>query len=164
MNFWPPNPGSTVITRTISTGFSLSTCAGGISLFMWFLVFFRKFFSLFYEMISWLVSFNRSNIRIFVQKLHNSAMSNCSPMGKPLQSGFQVLVPHQASCPLILFVGQVLASFLQTACKLECTWQPSWIHDKECAAQINQVSAYWPFDTSTWNVKPEAPASPSGST
>ena len=26
MNFCPPNPGSTVITRTISTGFSHSTC------------------------------------------------------------------------------------------------------------------------------------------
>jgi len=26
INFCPPNPGSTVITRTISTGFSASTC------------------------------------------------------------------------------------------------------------------------------------------
>lgn len=32
MNFCPPNPGSTVITRTISTGFSLSTCEIRITL------------------------------------------------------------------------------------------------------------------------------------
>jgi hypothetical protein len=27
MNFWPPNPGSTVMTSTMSTGSALSTCS-----------------------------------------------------------------------------------------------------------------------------------------